>query len=126
MENKILVYAVLAISLGYLLVSTVPGQLAPPMFGDSVGDPEMLEAPRPGRGEDFTDSAAAPKSEDDNTFPGDVAEAQGDTSPPRSSPEESFVAGGGSGNLVISVIGTWSVNLIVALGVYFIARRRLS
>jgi hypothetical protein len=41
MENRALVYAVLAISLGYLLVSAVPSQLAPPMFSESIEDREL-------------------------------------------------------------------------------------
>ncbi len=115
MENRALVYAVLAISLGYLLVSAVPSQLAPPMFGES-GDPELLKAPGPGRAESPAEGASAPATEQDDAFSGDATEAQ----------EEVLAAGGGSGNLVVSVFGTWSVNLIVALGVYFIARRRFS
>jgi hypothetical protein len=129
MENKALVYAVLAISLGYLLVSAVPGQLAPQMFSESAGDSEMLKAPGPEHPEAPADSAAAPATELDDTLSGDTAEVQGDTSDAsaaRSTSDEALAAGGGSDNLVISVFGTWSVNLIVALGVYFIARRRFS
>ena len=116
MENRALVYAVLAISLGYLLVSAVPSQLAPPMFSESMEDRELLKASGPENAEAPTDDASAPASELDETFSRDAAEAQGDA----------LVAGGGSGNLVISVFGTWSVNLFIALGVYFIARRRFS
>ena len=46
----------------------------------------------------------------------DTASAQSDAS----------AAEGSSSNLVISAFGKWSVNLVIALGVYFIARRRLS
>ena len=126
MENKVLVYAVLAISLGYLLVSAVPSQLAPPMFGEPTGDSELLKAPRPERGEAPADSVAAPATDPDGTFSGDAAEVQGDASAAQSSSDKALAAGGGSGNLVISVFGTWSVNLAIALGVYFIARRRFS
>lgn len=116
MENKVLVYAVLAISLGYLLVAAVPSQLAPPMFSESAGDSELVKAPGPEHAETPTEGASAPATESDRTFSGDAAEAQGDV----------LAAGGGSGNLVISIFGTWSVNLLFALGVYFIARRRFS
>jgi hypothetical protein len=144
MDNKILVYTVLAISLGYLLVSTIPSQIAPPMFGESVEDSELLKAPGPEQADAPTEDASAPvteldenlsggveepkgeilASEDsastaygpDGTFARDTASAQGDASAVESS----------SSNLVISVFGTWSVNLVIALGVYFIARRRLS
>ncbi len=126
MENKVLVYAVLAISLGFLLVSEVPGQFAPPMFGEPAGDSEMVRAPGQENAEAPADSITAPATELDETFSGDAATAKGDTLAAGSASEEALAAGGGSGNLVISVFGTWSVNLIVALGVYFIARRRFS
>ncbi len=129
MENKALIYAVLAISLGFLLISEVPNQLAPPMFGEPAGNSEMVRAPGQENAEAPADSITAPATELDETFSGDAAEVQGDTSDAsaaRSTSDEALAAGGGSGNLVISVFGTWSVNLIVALGVYFIARRRFS
>ena len=116
MENRALVYAVLAISLGYLLVSAVPSQLASPILSESAGDRELVKAPGQENAEAPTDDAFASATEPDGTFSRDATEAQGDV----------LAAGGGSGNLVVSVFGTWSVNLIVALGVYFIARRRLS
>lgn len=126
MENKAVVYAVLAISLGYLLVSAVPSQLAPPMFGEPAGDSEMLRAPGPEHAEVPTESPSAPATESDKTFSGDAATAQGDAIAAGGTSDEALVAGGGSGTLVVSVFGTWSVNLIIALGVYFIARRRFS
>ncbi len=126
MKNKAIVYAVLAISLGFLLISEVPNQLAPPMFGEPAGDSEMLKAPGQELREAPADSIATPAGELDKTFSADEATAQGDASADRSASEDALAAGGGSGNLVISVFGTWSVNLIVALGVYFIARRRFS
>ena len=116
MENRALVYAVLAISLGYLLVSAVPSQLTPPMFSESDKDSEIMRAPGLEHEEAPIDDASAPATESDRTFSGDAAEAQGDV----------LAAGGGSSNLVISVLGTWSVNLFIALGVYYIARRRFS
>jgi hypothetical protein len=129
MKNKVLVYAVLAISLGFLLVSEVPNQLAPPMFGEPAGDSEMVRAPGQENAEAPAEGESAPVTELDETFSSDAATAQGDASDAsaaRSTSDEALAAGGGSGNLVISVFGTWSVNLIVALGVYFIARRRFS
>ena len=126
MESKTLVYAVLAISLGYLLVSVVPSQLTPPMYGESAGDPEMLQAPRPKPEDDSSEIVTAPSTEGDGTFSKDAAETQEDSSAARASSDEALAAGGSSGNLVVSVFGTWSFNLIIALGVYFIARRRFS
>ena len=126
MENKVLVYAVLAISLGFLLVSEVPNQLAPPMFSEPADDSEMLRAPGQEQPKAPAEGESAPATELDETFSADAAELQGDASDARSASEEALAAEGGSGNLVISVFGTWSINLIVALGVYFIARRRFS
>ncbi len=144
MENKALVYAVLAISLGYLLVSAVPSQLAPQMFGESAGDSEMLKAPGSERGEAPAEGVATPATEPDGTLSGDAAESQGDVIASEDSaltatgPDGTFsgdvasaqsaasAAEGGSGNLVISVFGTWGFNLVIALGVYFIARRRFT
>ncbi len=116
MENKALIYAVLAISLGYLLVSAVPSQLAPSMFGEPAGDSEMLRAPGPEHTDAPIDDTSAPAGEPDGTFSSDTASAQSAAS----------AAEGSSGNLVISVFGTWGFNLVIALGVYFIARRRFS
>ena len=79
MENKVLLYAVLAISLGYLLVSTVPSQLAPQMFSESVGDSEMVRAPGQENAEAPADSITAPATELDETFSGEsAADAKGD------------------------------------------------
>lgn len=116
MGNKALVYAVLAISLGYLLVSAVPSQLAPPMFGESIEDTELLKAPGLERAEAPTEGATVPATDPDGMFSRDAASAQSAAS----------AAESGSGNLAISVFGTWGFNLVIALGVYFIARRRFS
>jgi hypothetical protein len=86
----------------------------------------MLRAPGQEQPKAPAEDESAPAGEPDETFSADVAELQGDASAARSTSDEVLAAGGGSGNLVISVFGTWSVNLIVALGVYFIARRRFT
>lgn len=133
MKNKVLVYAVLAISLGFLLISEVPNQLAPPMFGEPAGDSEMVRVPGQENAEAPADSITAPATELDETFSGESAAdakadvfATEDAALAAAEAQEALAAEGGSSNLVISVFGTWSVNLIVALGVYFIARRRFS
>jgi hypothetical protein len=113
------------------------------MFGEPEGDSEMLRAPGQEQPKAPAEGESAPVTELDETLSGD-AESQGDiiasedsamtaTEPDgtfsgdvASAQSDALAAGGGSGNLVISVFGTWSVNLIIALGVYFIARRRFS
>ena len=144
MENKILVYTVLAISLGYLLVSAVPSQIAPTMFGESVEDSELLKAPGLEQSEASAEGTSAPVTELDETLSGEAKEDQGsisaseDSASTATGPDGTFArdtasaqsdasaAEGSSSNLVISAFGKWSVNLVIALGVYFIARRRLS
>jgi len=114
MENKALVYAVLAISLGYLLASAVPSRLASPILFESGDDSEIIRGPAP-------ESPGAPV---EGTAEADTS--RGDILASENPQEESLAAGRSSGNLIVSVFGTWSVNLMVALGVYFIARRRFT
>jgi hypothetical protein len=115
MENKALLYTMLAISLGYLLVSAVPSRLAPQMYSEIGDDSDLMKSPAPGSVESTAESAAATADS-----------AQGDMLSSESVPEERLAAGSGSGNIIVSVFGTWSVNLLVALGVYFFARRRFT
>jgi hypothetical protein len=116
MENKALIYTVLAISLGYLLVSAVPSRLAPPMYAGSGDDSELIRGPVP--------ESAVPPEEGAATAAADST--QGDTLSSESAQGERLSAGSGSRNMIVSVFGTWSVNLLIALGVYFFARRRFA
>ena len=115
MENKALVYAVLAISLGYLLVSAVPSKLAPPMYAGSGDDSDLFRSPVQESAEPPEESAAAAADS-----------SQGDMLSSESVQGKRLDAGSGSGNLIVSVFGTWSVNLLVALSVYFFAKRRFA
>jgi hypothetical protein len=103
------------------------------MFSESVGDSEMVRAPGTEHAETPDEGASAPAGEPDEMFSGEsAADAKGDVFATEDAAlaaaeaQEALAAEGGSSNLVISVFGTWSVNLIVALGVYFIARRRFT
>jgi hypothetical protein len=112
MENKTLVYTVLAISLGYLLVSAVPSRLAPPMYAESGDESELMRSPVPEGTEPPTEGTATADSSKEDTLSSESAQ------------EERLATGSGSGNLIVSVFGTWSINLLVAISVYFFARRR--
>jgi hypothetical protein len=94
MNAKMTMYMVVAVALGYLLVSTVPNTLMPPRM-------EVLRSPT----EDEQILGAKPEME-----------IQGSEDKLQSQPTiwDS-----------VSQIGFWFVDLLIAFGVYFIARRRL-
>jgi len=95
MVPKTAVYAVLAVALGYLLVSAVPNRLA-----------TMQRGTRP-----------LPEGRDEAY--GLRGEAAGSRKgvEPQLSPSSS----GG-----VLALGLWMVDLLIALGVYFVVKRRLS
>ena len=110
MTQKSLVYMVLAVAVGYLLVSAVPQQVAmyttPPMRTQR-GDGELLEM--------------APES-------GDTFMA------PEESPPESMILGGADEVREVSfiersrlpeLIKWWTIDIIVALTIYWVAKQRL-
>jgi len=92
MESKAIIYAVLAVALGYLLISVVPSRLA------AVPE-ENLRSER----EAFSLAEAPPVA---------GSEAQ----PP---PESGIWS-------ITQTLGVWIVDLMIALGVYLIVKRRLS
>jgi hypothetical protein len=94
MNSKITVYMVVAVALGYLLVSTVPNTLMPPRM-------EELRSPT----EDEQILGAKPKME-----------IQG---------SETKLLGQPTIWDSVSQIGFWLVDLLIAFGVYFIARRKV-
>jgi hypothetical protein len=102
MNTKVFTYAVLAVALGYLLTSVVPSALVPetpPVFLESGEEPLIREAP--------------PESESEVLGDQDLGEE------------------GQSLDVVRSVddvfqYGYLVLDLFIALGIYFIARRRLA
>jgi len=95
MNSKMTVYMVVAVALGYLLVSTVPATLMPPRM-------EAMRSPT----EDEPVLGAKPEM--------DIQESEAVlTGPPT-------VWDG------VSQIGFWFLDLLIAFGVYFIAKRRLA
>jgi hypothetical protein len=122
MESKALVYTVFAITLGYLLISTVPSQLAPRIFMTLQPDSEQVRGPTPDEsvtgeeGEVLGDAAGdVPETESSDKAAADAAStAQDDAKSALSS------VSGGYSMIVLTLI----LNLLIAFGVYLLARRR--
>ncbi len=110
MDNRVVIYAVIAISLGYLLVSTIPSRLAVPMLSGSEDESDIYRGPL---------QELEPSK--DGLYSGESS--NGDLLSSESSQEEILTHDRISSN-IISVLSTWSLNFIIALGVYFIARRK--
>jgi len=121
MESRALVYAVLAIAMGYFLVSAVPQRLASPMYAERV----EFQPARPG-GEEMLGSPEAPAVEGaEPDERGDSAKTASDAA--SAAAEEASAASSGLTSFpFVNVFGTWILNLFIALGVYFVARRRLA
>jgi hypothetical protein len=111
MESKAVVYAVLAVAIGYLLVSAVPNRLTA-LRGDSIRSiPEEIKSPE------------VEGSVTDN----ESLKAYGE----ETAPSEDKTTGGSEPELVahrggnwVNVLGVWFINLFIALGIYFTIRHR--
>ena len=118
MESKLIVYTVLAITIGYLFVSAIPAQLAPSPFlaiqpeSDDVRSPGTEELPT---GEEGT----LGQSEEDE---GSLTESESSTA--KAAADDAKTAASGLTNTYFTVFGTLIVNLTIALAVYMVARRR--
>ena len=110
MDNRVVIYAVIAISLGYLLVSAVPSRLAVPILSGSDDESDIYRGP-PLESESVKDGSLSEES------------SNGDFLSSESSQEEILTQDRISKN-IISVVSTLSLNFIIALGVFFIARRK--
>ena len=117
-ESKMFVYAVIAVALGYLLVSTVPEQLAA-LQGETmraVTEPKIT-------GEETERLSEEVEPLNEETY--DAAKSAADAA--KAAAEEAEVTAGLSKGVdIAATISLWTVNLLIALGVYFIAKRRLS
>jgi len=114
MESRALVYAVLAIAMGYFLVSAVPQRLASPMYAEPVESGPIRSG-----GEEMLGSVEPPSAE--GTEPPERADTASEAADAATA-----VSSARAGGVYVTVFGTWVVNLFVALGIYFIARRRLA
>ncbi|MFB0557880.1 MAG: hypothetical protein ACETVY_02070 [Candidatus Bathyarchaeia archaeon] len=112
------VYAVLAIALGYLLISVVPNQLIPQRYdafqAEHVKEPGVEEETQP----------EEPSVTTEPEVLGEAASAAPDEA--KAAAEEARAAT--SGLTIVSEVftgfGSLLISLFVALGVYWIARRR--
>lgn len=117
MNSRAMVYAVFAVAVGYLLISAVPGELSL-MVGPSVraaGGEEML-----GGGELVT--APPPGGEPPGTLE-EAPEMQGESADSTKSPTEAMR---GAGWLDPTTYGYFFVDLLIALGVYMVAKRHFA
>ncbi len=111
-------YAVLAIALGYLLISVVPNQLVPQRYdafqAEHVKEPGVEEETQP----------EEPSVTTEPEVLGEAASAAADEA--KAAAEEARAAT--SGLTIVSEVftgfGSLLISLFVALGVYWIARRR--
>jgi hypothetical protein len=102
MNTKVFTYAVLAIALGYLLTSVLPSALVPEM------PPVLLE-----NGEEPLIREATPESESEMLGEQDLGEEEQTLDVVRSVDD-------------IFQYGYLVLDLFIALGIYFVARRRLA
>jgi len=121
LESKLIVYTVLAITLGYVFVSTIPSQLAPPLFeavqpeGESIRGPSPEEAPPSTEGTGDTLTGDIADATDSAAAAADAAKAA----------EEAETAASGLTSY-FPVFGTLVVNLTIAFAVYWLAKRRFA
>ncbi len=113
MTQKSLVYMVLAVAVGYMLVSAVPQQLA--MY---TTPPEMLSV-----SEKSFDTESAPLLDDGEDIQkfGDTPSDLASTEIQRGFDEPSFL----ETSRLPELMKWWIVDIMVALSIYWVARRRL-
>jgi hypothetical protein len=110
MIQKSLVYVVLAVAVGYILVSAVPQQVAmytAPQQMLSRGDGELTIESTPESG---SDSLAVPELSPDNSL-GSADEVR----------EVSFI----EMTRLPELMKWWTLDVLVALTIYWVAKRRL-
>jgi hypothetical protein len=120
METKALVYSVLALTLGYLLVSTVPAQLAPSLLNDVQPESETLRAPSPDESTTIEGDILASEDEEPVEDLGSTSSSAQDSS--KTSADAADVSGLVGDHFM--VLGTLILNLSIAFAIYLLARRR--
>lgn len=115
-------YAVLAIALGYLLISVVPNQLDPQRYdafqAEQVREPGLKEEVQP----------EEPSATTEPEVLGDSASAVTSADEAKAAAEDARTAASGLTFMseVFTGFGSLLVSLFVALGVYWIAKRRFA
>jgi len=116
MESKVVIYTVIAVALGYLLISAVPDRLA-----------SLQRVTRPRGAEDMESVVVEEKESTESesrVAPDESISAFGDELTAEVSELEKAAPGGVWDGAI--ALGVWMINLMIALGVYFIVKRRLS
>ena len=127
MNNRSMIYMVFAIAIGYLIVSAVPDQLetllSPPM--SFRGDQEMLSPVKP----EGTEPPTSNRELEEN---GDVLSAGEDISEEIEKDSDTELGGQSKttstrpNENLLTLYMWWTVDLSIALVIYFITRRLLS
>lgn len=115
MESKVVVYAVLAVALGYLLVSAVPDRLAALRGVTQRGGAEEMESLGAEEAAPGEESLGVP-----DEVKGEISELE-----TAEGVEPELATPRGGWDTAVS-LGVWVINLMLALGVYFVVKRRLS
>ena len=121
MESKLIVYTVLAITLGYVFVSTIPAQLAPPLFETVQPEGETIRGPIPDEQPSGPDETLGQSGEE---VVGDVSELASSKAAADAAEEAKTAASGLTG--FSTVFGTLIVNLTIAFAVYWLAKRHFA
>ena len=122
MESKLIVYTVLAITLGYVFVSTIPSQLAPPLFEAVQPEGESIRGPSPDEQPSAPDETLGQPGEE---VAGDVSGLASSEAAAADAAEEAKTAASGLTSYS-SVFGTLIMNLTIAFAVYWLAKRRFA
>ena len=124
MEPKLIVYTVLAITLGYVFVSTIPSQLAPQMFEVQQPEGGLIRDPN-------SEQPSSPEEilgQTGDEILGDIAESSSAAAASDAAEAAAESANAASSGLAgyFPVFGTLIVNLTIALVVYWLAKRRFA
>ena len=120
MESKLIVYTVLAITLGYVFVSTIPAQLTPPLFSTVQPEGESIRGPIPDEQPSVPDETLGQPSEE---VAEDVSSLASSTAAADAAEAKTAASGLTSYS---TVFGTLIVNLSIAFAVYWLAKRRFA
>jgi hypothetical protein len=122
LESKLIVYTVLAITLGYVFVSTIPSQLAPPLFEAVQPEGEGIRGPSPEEQPSGPDETLGQSGED---VAGVISDLESSAKTAADAAEEAKTAASGLTSYS-TVFGTLIVNLTIAFAVYWLAKRRFA
>jgi hypothetical protein len=125
MESKMIVYTVLAITLGYVFVSAIPAQLAPPLFETFQPEGESIRAPGPDKQPSGPDETLGQPGEEVEGDVSDLASSTTAAADAVKAAEETETAASGLTSY-FPVFGTLIVNVTIAFAVYWLAKRRFA